>query len=252
MLKTGLSLKYFGISDIGLVRGKNEDAWAAFAKQNLFILADGMGGHRGGEIASQLAVDTLVSIFSEKYTSEKEVLKFMKMAFESVNKAIYMKSRQEEALQGMGTTLIALCIEEESAYYAHVGDSRLYLFRKGLKPLTRDHSLLAELVAKEGEEMGSKKIAACKHVLTKAIGTHPQVEPTFQHLPIQSGDFLMLTSDGLTNYLSEEEIEHVMQIGGEKKESLEAIGGHLVDLAKSHGGGDNITLILIAINGMES
>jgi PPM family protein phosphatase len=237
VLKTAFILDFFGISDIGLVREKNEDVWKASPEKGIFILADGMGGHKAGEVASLLSVNALFSFLTNG--APEDLLQTLKRGFEKVNALVYKRSQEDESLLGMGTTLIAFIIAEETGYFAHVGDSRLYLLRNGkLQQLTEDHSLINEYLAQGGS---SNNEIPSKHILTKAIGTQNKVEPTFGFCTVNDSDIFLLCSDGLTNFVSREDIEKILY----KKMALEEMGNALVELAKINGGGDNITLILI-------
>ncbi len=236
MLNTSLKLEYCGLSDIGLVRDHNEDAWKVLSEKGVCLLADGMGGHNAGEIAAQMAVNTLAEILSSNVPSMKE-------SFEKVNHMIYQMGEETPSLSGMGTTLIALELKEEGkAVRTHVGDSRLYVFRDGqIKALTRDHSLVNELVDLGTISLEEADIFPYKHVLTKAIGTNPKVLPesiSFSYLP---EDVFLLCSDGLTNFATDREIESAMR----QMDTLEEGASNLIEIAKRNGGGDNITVILV-------
>lgn len=239
MIKSFLRIESCGLSDVGLVREHNEDAWQAFPEEGLFILADGMGGHNAGEIAADLAVKTLYEILMAK--SNKISLKD---AFKEVNRLIYKMGEESPAFSGMGTTLICLEFTKEGLC-SHVGDSRLYLYRDGkIKQITRDHSLvneLADLGTITSEEI---ELFPYKHVLTKAIGTNRFVEPEINEISYKDGDIFLLCSDGLTNYASDKEIESALR----GMETLEEGAHKLVEVAKRNGGGDNITVILVRTN----
>lgn len=240
-------LHFFGISDLGLVRKQNEDAWAIDEENHLFVVADGMGGHRGGEVASQLAVSELVSIFSKK-EADTDPLAYLQSCFERVNKTIYKEGRDKASLSGMGTTIVTLHIAEQQgesrAFFGHVGDSRLYLFRDTLYALTKDHSVFAERMTQKATTLEEKKL---KHMLTQALGTQLTIKPALNSCAILSHDLFLLVTDGLTNALSEQEIEATLVECIKKKSSLRAMGEHLIERAKEAGGSDNITLILVAV-----
>lgn len=249
MIQPTSQLDYVGISDIGLIRDHNEDVWAAYPERGFFILADGMGGHAAGEVAATESTSFLYDLVKKwhptKQTSPDEVVAFFRDAVAKVNASIYNKGQLEASLSGMGTTICALYIHQMYAIVAHVGDSRIYRLREGmLEQLTEDHSLVSELVS-----LGAMKADECetfpfKHILTRAIGTHPSVEPSVNYLKIQPYDHYLLCSDGLTNYASDTEIESVLSSDTSPAERAQS----LVDLANENGGGDNITLILVKIN----
>lgn len=234
MLKTFLKIECFGLSDVGLVRDHNEDAWAAFPEKGFFILADGMGGHNAGEIAADLAVSTLSEILTNETTPLKE-------AFKQVNQHIFQMGEENPVFSGMGTTLICLDFSNDGLC-SHVGDSRLYLYREGkIKQITKDHSLINELTEQGTISPEEFELFPYKHVLTKAIGTNREVQPEITSITPKDEDIFLLCSDGLTNYASDKEIESVLRGIG----TLEEGANGLVAVAKRNGGGDNVTVILV-------
>lgn len=241
-----LQLDSFGITDIGLVRDHNEDVWAAYPDGGLFLLADGMGGHSGGEVAAAKTIEYLHALFSEwKNTQEASASKakaFFQEAFCKVNAYIYKQGQHDEDLKGMGTTLCSLYFLTKEAIVAHVGDSRIYRFREGaLHPLTEDHSLVAELMALGAIESAEADSFPYKHILTRAIGTHLQIEPTVIAVQVEPHDQFLLCSDGLSNYVTAEQITEIMHMDC----SLDAKGRALIDQANDNGGGDNVTAVLV-------
>jgi PPM family protein phosphatase len=239
-------LESFGITDIGRVREHNEDAWAAYPDHGLFILADGMGGHSAGEIASKEAVTFLYAYVKKWIPSQKisieEAKAFFKEAYSEVNSRIYEKGEQDQELKGMGTTLCSLFFLQKRVIVAHVGDSRIYRLRKSkLEPLTEDHSLVCELLALEAIQPEEVEAFPYKHILTRAIGTHPRVASTINSADVEPHDLFMLCSDGLSNYVPCEQMEEILTTDA----SLSHKGQALVDLAMEQGGGDNVTLILV-------
>lgn len=248
MLNTTFEINYFGISDIGLVREHNEDVWLACPEKGLFLLADGMGGHSAGEIAAKEAVDRLLELFVKWGPSRSVDPDFAETffydAFMKVNAQIYGQGQTDHSLHGMGTTLCALYFIQSHVIVAHVGDSRIYRYRKPLlNQLTEDHSLASELLALGTMKSRDVEKFPYKHILTRAIGTHPSVEPAVNSIEIESKDLFLLCSDGLTNYVTDKEIGTILN----QPLSLKERGRQLVDLAKEHGGGDNITLVLAQI-----
>ncbi|NGX54838.1 MAG: Serine/threonine phosphatase stp [Chlamydiae bacterium] len=239
MLKTTLKVDCFGMSDIGHVRENNEDAWKAIPKMGLFMVADGVGGQVGGQVASQEAVSYLGESFHDLEKGE------MARTIQKTNAWIYQKGQGDPTLRGMGTTICCLYFKNEEAVLGHVGDSRIYLLREGaLKQLTKDHSLFGELMSLDIMKPEEAKHFPYKHVLTKALGTKSTVEPSITTLPVEENDLFLLCTDGLTNYVSDQEIRGIL-VG---EETLERGGYLLVDLAKKHGGGDNITVLLVKIS----
>lgn len=242
MLTTAFSLDIFAKTDVGLVREQNEDFLQYNEKKGVFVVADGMGGHNAGEVASQLATHAM---FDFLMAQEKYTLDILKKGIEEANSLIYKKSKEESAYFGMGTTILVLALENDTAFFAHVGDSRLYLFREGhLSQLTSDHTLVNELISlgtlKKQED--SEQLPF-KHILTKALGTHQKIEPSLSQFSLKEGDLFLLCTDGLSNNISERELIECFN----KNISINEKGENLMELAKNHGGGDNITLILGAI-----
>lgn len=239
----------FGMSDIGLVRDHNEDVWAAYPDSGLFLLADGMGGHAAGEIAAQDSVQYFYELVKQwhptKQTSPDEAVSFFRESFQKVNASIYQKGQTDHSLSGMGTTLCILYFLRMHAIIAHVGDSRIYRLRAGvLEQLTEDHSLVSELISIGAMKPDDAESFPYKHILTRAIGTHTSVEPTVNYLNLQLSDSFLLCSDGLTNYVTDSEIEMILKTEGSLQEHASA----LINLANEHGGGDNITVVLVQVN----
>lgn len=244
-----VQLNTFGISDIGLVREHNEDVWAAYPERGLFLLADGMGGHAAGEVAARGAVDHVYELVKQwhppKQIMPDEAVSFFHDLLKKVNTFVYQKGQENPSLSGMGTTLCLLYLLPAHAIIAHVGDSRIYRFRENhLEQLTEDHSLIAELISLGAMKADESETFPYKHILTRAIGTHSLVEPTVNYLTIKPNDCFLLCSDGLTNMISDSDIERVLT----SHSSLEESGSALVGLANASGGIDNITLMLVKIS----
>lgn len=242
-----LKISSTGISDVGLVRQNNEDVWAEIPDLCFYALADGMGGHQAGEIAAKEAVNSLCHLIKKTLKEPKSIEKCVeaiKAAFEQVNSYVYKLGRSSSDYKGMGTTLCALFLTENGVIFAHVGDSRIYRFRKGkLEQMTKDHSLICELVELgQIDEMQASEFVY-KNIITRAIGTEPYVEPSIQSSDLVEGDIYLLCSDGLSDLLSLKEIEQII-----KKESLLCQTARvLVDHSKAKGGHDNITVVMVKI-----
>ena len=228
------------LSDVGRRRSENQDSYgiAHTEQTSLYVVADGMGGARGGATASMIAVNAIVKkAVKEDGTVDPDSLK---SAIEISNKAIFLHSKNDGELSGMGTTVVALAFVEEYAIVAHVGDSRIYHLRnKELTQLTRDHTLVQELVdasAIAPEDAASHPIA---HMLTRSLGPAEMVEVELNTLeqPLQAGDRFLLCSDGLYNLVTAEEIEDILS-----REELADVVKTLVDLALERGGTDNVTV----------
>lgn len=226
-------------SDVGLVRENNEDNYI-FIPPHLFIVADGMGGHVAGEIASQMASRVVSEYINENPgTFQPEML-----LIEAINKAntlIYQMSQQKKECHGMGTTLTVAYIEDDTIYFGHVGDSRMYLIHEGrMRQITEDHSLVWELMKSGNITLEEASVHPQRNILTRALGTSAEVKidtGTFVWAP---NDTLLLCSDGLTNMLSETDILEI--VTSQSAGSL--VLDRLVEQAKAAGGLDNITVIL--------
>lgn len=237
----------YSISDIGLIRQNNEDSWKLLEDAQFFVLADGMGGHQAGEVASKETVERLCVLFQERFdpsnTNLAHAEKCIKEIIQEVNTEIYQMSRENLELRGMGTTLCCILVHPEGLIYGHVGDSRIYRFRHGeLEQLTQDHSLLRELIdlGQISEQQAGDFLY--KNIITKAIGTEAYVEPTIAHSALEGGDMILMCTDGLSDLVSFEEIQDVMA-----KTSEGNIVQLLVKKAKQRGGYDNITVILVKV-----
>lgn len=240
-----------GLTDVGLVRQKNEDAWGFIPDMRTYLLADGMGGHRSGDVAARVAVEHLTELLrrlAESTITERDSLfeagHRLRVAIEATNRYVYKLSKSEEALRGMGTTLCCLRVHDDGLVYAHVGDSRIYRMREGeLDQLTEDHSLLRELVRAGQIREQHTADFVYKNIITKALGTEPVVEPSVEISDLLPRDIYLMCSDGLSDLLSKDAIEQILATG----HSLEAKACALVDAAKKKGGYDNVTVVLIQI-----
>lgn len=239
-----------GVSDIGLVRENNEDMWLKLTAQRFFVLADGMGGHQAGEVASREAATCLCATLSKKLNNKDENIDLAlakEMIIDSVqevNRHIYQMSRKDQDLRGMGTTLCFLYFHPKGLVYGHVGDSRIYRLRqKKLVQLTKDHSLLRELL--DQGQLNEKQAGGFvyKNIITKAIGTESKVEPSVRVVDLVDQDLYLMCSDGLSDLLTHEEIESILN----KKSLLKDTVQELIETAKAHGGYDNITVVLAKV-----
>lgn len=233
-------------SDVGRRRNTNQDYASVFTNQEgikLAILADGMGGHRAGDIASQMAVLNLGNAWEEQdITDDEKIAQWFIQAIQEENALIYQRGQEQPEYNGMGTTIVAAALSEERFTIAHVGDSRAYLIRDGkIIQLTEDHSLVNELV-KSGEI--SEEMAVNhprKNILTRSVGMPGTVEVDVSTYIWQLKDRLLLCSDGLTNMLSEEMIETIVNQEGTLSDKVT----ELINQANEAGGADNITVLLI-------
>lgn len=245
-------MKAIGISDIGRCRKNNEDAIFVPSKedelQNLFIVADGMGGCNAGEVASSLAIEAFLTYIKAErlHYSEDDTADLLVGAMVAANKAVFEKSNTDIEFAQMGTTLVAMTIYDNKAYVVYVGDSRAYLFRKKhLRALTTDHSYVMELVKMGSITMEQASLHPKRNVITRAVGIRDCVEADCVVERLEKGDLLLLCSDGLTNMIKEDEIAEILG----KRISLEKKTQRLVEFANQNGGHDNISLILVDIGG---
>ncbi|MDF2549474.1 MAG: prpC-A [Chlamydiales bacterium] len=241
----------FGDSDIGLVRKTNEDVWAELPHLSFYALADGMGGHRAGEVAAKEAIDRLcksILAFYQDEQVEKESIEHiaqgMVHAISEANRHVYEMSSSQKNLRGMGTTLCCLKFHHHQVIYAHVGDSRIYRYRAGeLKRLTRDHSLVSELLEIGNLTKAEAEGATYKNIITRAIGTEAKVKVSFGLDEVLGGDVFMMCSDGLSDMLSDDEIAQV--IANTPTVNLAVTG--LIEASKAKGGFDNVTIVMIEV-----
>lgn len=244
-------LTSYGLSDVGLVRSNNEDVWAFVKENGFFALADGMGGHNAGEIAAKEAVRFVCSSIEELFVSSEknwnvfDLCSFTKLSIENANSWVHHLGRKKKEYKGMGTTLCTLLFHERSLIYGHVGDSRIYRFREGqLDQLTIDHSLRNEMIAKGKFHESSSKPFPYNNVLTRAIGTHGEVEAEIHIAPVNPHDLYLMCSDGLTDCVSDQEISSILK----KTEDPKEITLALIDIAKQKGGNDNITIVSVLVD----
>lgn len=242
------------ITDIGQKRSQNQDSGCARNDLGLFLVADGMGGHQGGETASRMVVE-IVPEELEEYLKTKKSAKsskeILKQSIREANQKIHELSVREPSLTGMGTTTIALLLTNHQAIIANVGDSRCYLIQKeGLWQLSRDHSIVAEKVRAGLISREQAKKDMMKNVITRSVGFDTQVDvDVFEYTP-QTGDLFLLCSDGLSGLVSDEEIASVLQ--NTKNTDLDTLAKTLIDKANSNGGDDNITVVLARVGKIES
>lgn len=239
-------LKTFSITDIGKKRKLNQDYVFASEKPlgnlpNIFIVADGMGGHNAGDYASKYTVETMKEEIERSF--EKNPVKIMGRAIEIANDHIRKKAEEEESLNGMGTTVVAAtCLGDKYLEVANVGDSRLYVVNdRKIEQITRDHSLVEEMIRMGGIDRASARSHPDKNIITRAIGARDTVEVDFFNVELNPGDIVLMCSDGLTNMLEDGEIHRILGGRGSVEEKAE----ELVKAANNNGGRDNIAVIII-------
>jgi PPM family protein phosphatase len=254
----GNVLKVAGLSDVGRERDHNEDCFGMFPEFNLFIVADGMGGHRAGDVASRIAVDSIGEFFEA--TSRDDItwpFQFDPNSPTSVNRfvtsiqvgnsKIFRESSESEDHQGMGTTVVGVMgIEENSAMHvAHVGDSRCYRIRGGeISAVTLDHSLINDYL-RAAPDLTEEQLAELPtNVITRALGMQDKVLVDVQTISVENGDIMLLCSDGLNGMLRDSEILEIVE---KHRADLNQAARALVDAANEQGGEDNITVILVEV-----
>ena len=240
-------MKAFAQSDIGKARETNQDYFYISpndSKLKLYILADGMGGYKGGDVASKLATTTAKSYIESNFDTtpkeKDEILKLIKGAIEYANMVVYEKSKEDKNLEGMGTTLEVCLIYNNNVYIGHVGDSRVYRIRGiFINKLTTDHSYVEKLIKDGTITKEEANHHPKKNMLTKALGCNLFVEPDVLTKGFIKEDILLMCSDGLTNMVDENKIYDIV------KDNIETAPQELIDLANENGGIDNITAIVI-------
>lgn len=249
-----MKIRGWGASDVGRKRDHNEDSFLSNDQLSLYAVADGMGGHLGGERASRMAVDlveaTLASALSQRANADADALAtgavpslagLLKDAVVGADRTIYENALADPAVTGMGTTLTALFFADRRAFLGHVGDSRAYLYRDGkARQLTDDHSWIQDQVRAGLLSQEEAKESRFRNIITRSVGFEPSVQPDMQDLIVQAGDCYLLCSDGLSNYLSLEEIGHVLTT------TFYRDAPHaLIDIANDRGGDDNVTCVCV-------
>lgn len=234
-------MKVYALSDIGSVRAINEDSYYAPAPgENFCCVADGMGGHQAGEVASAMAVEVFSGMMRDTLFNPHDRLR---RAVSAANQAIYEKARTTPEMAGMGTTMTALLIDKGEAHIAHVGDSRCYLLRnRTLMQLTSDHTLVEELLIKGAITLREARNHPQRNVITRALGTAEGVEIDLLRVRTQPGDMFLLCSDGLSGCVSEREMLETLNSRMRRENKVAA----LVEQAIDGGGHDNITVMLVA------
>ena len=235
-------MKVYAITDIGRMRPINEDSYYAPADGERFCaVADGMGGHNAGEVASAMAIQ----VFSEEMRKTGDITAgTLHTAVARANEAVYQKALENAGMSGMGTTFSALAEQGETAYLAHVGDSRIYLVRRGaILQLTTDHTLVEEMVQKGLITPREARVHPKRNIITRALGTEESVQIDIVQMGTRPGDAFFLCSDGMTNYVDEREILRTAMSEREWPEKLK----HLVSIALENGGADNITALFAVV-----
>ena len=239
-------MRYAGRTHTGLVREINQDSFLVLdlPEQNALavVLADGMGGHNAGELASSLAVEYAAEQAKEKDFTGKNCASQITRIMDEANKLVYSKSLQDIAHVGMGTTMIMAVVTDSEINIGHVGDSRVYILRKGeLERITTDHSLVEELLQSGAITTEEAENHPSKNVITKALGCEPKINIDNYKRKIENGDKMLLCSDGLTNMVKEQEIRTVLTGTKDPEEAVDK----LIEKANNYGGEDNVTAVAV-------
>jgi protein phosphatase len=244
-----------GITDVGMKRQRNEDNYLINDELRLFVVADGMGGHAGGEYASQIAVtsveEVLVNIRDERNISDNGratrdmlIQEKLKYAIRLAGKRIFERAQEDSEFRGMGTTALVLFIDDRRGYVAHVGDSRAYRMRSDtVVQLTEDHSLVNEQIKAGLINRDAAKSHKLRNIITRSLGYQEEVEIDTQVIEIERGDYYLLCSDGLSNLVEDHEMLELLN-----SSPFQEAARNLVDLANKRGGDDNITAVLARVD----
>lgn len=254
-----MKIQSYGMTDVGMRREKNEDSLLVERNLGLFMVADGMGGHLGGEFASRIAVKTVeetirriledpeATISSNAVFDRADPGEILKFAIRTASQRIFEEANRNVRLRGMGTTAVALLVQDEKGYVAHVGDSRAYLVKKdGIRQLTADHSLVAEQLRAgfiTEEELKHHKF---KNIITRSVGFQNDVEIDLLIRDLELDDRFLLCSDGLSNLVEDPDLHKVVA----KNQPKEACR-KLIDLANKRGGDDNVTVVIASVSSGE-
>lgn len=236
-------MKAFAMTDVGKNRVTNQDyvyssADAVGNLPNVFIVADGMGGHKAGDVASVTAVDTVLN--SIKKSNKKDVISIISEAIDVANDTLFFKASNNEEWKGMGTTLVIATIVNDTLYVANVGDSRLYLLDEEIRQITRDHSYVEEMISIGEINKSEARTHEKKNIITRAIGVESKTTADFFEVQFTTGDMILMCSDGLTNMVEDKEIYTTVK----NSKNIEEAVHKLIDLANENGGKDNIAVLV--------
>jgi serine/threonine protein phosphatase PrpC len=254
-----VAIRAGGRTDVGRTREHNEDAFLIDPELGLYVVADGMGGHAAGEVASAMAVDGVRAALTEKRSTlrelatklatprcREEVLSTIEDAIQHACRGIFANAQEHEERRGMGTTIVVCLVLADCAFITHVGDSRLYLVRVGaVRQLTFDHTVRNELIRRGNTPLAEIEALPYKHAITRAVGTYEQTQPESMAVELVPGDRIILATDGLTGYLddrSEDLSQHVEQAPDDAARTL-------IDFANESGGRDNVSVVVLHVEG---
>ena len=240
-------MQTFSLTDTGRMRTANQNY--VFCQDteigsfpNLFIVADGMGGHNAGDTASRMCVEEIVSQIQK--STKITPIGIFEQAVAAANEKVYQASKEDPSLYGMGTTVVAAMVLGKTVYVVNVGDSRLYVCKESLTQVTVDHSLVEEMVQSGKLQKEEMRTHPNKNIITRALGTNPEVKADCFEIEVEEGDVLLLCSDGLSNMMEDKTIEAIIK---KNPEDMEQAARQLVDEANKAGGKDNISVVLVRI-----
>lgn len=256
-----MRIKAFGFSDVGKRREKNEDSFLVNADLNLYIVADGMGGHLGGDIASRLAVETIEGTIGELEKDPEMTLQevgpsikpgeyqsYLRYAIGLASRRIFEQAESDVTLHGMGTTTVMILVRNNKAYIANVGDSRVYRIRNNkIDQITKDHSLVGEQIRAGMLSEDDARAHRLKNIITKSVGFQEDVEADIDIRVLRKGDKFLLCSDGLSNMVKGDEMRDIVATN-----DPEAGCKRLIDVANERGGDDNITVVIIEVEEIDN
>lgn len=239
-------MKSYAKTDVGMRRSMNQDSLYCSDEpvgsfRNLFIVADGMGGHRAGDTASRMCIENMISMIQG--SDQNTPVTIFEEACAYANQKVYQAANSNPEYEGMGTTMVACTLQDDTLFVANIGDSRLYLLHEHLQQITNDHSLVEEMVKIGNLTESEARIHPQKNIITRALGIDEEVQPDFFEIKVSPGDIILLCSDGLSNMVEDEDMEYLIR----HTDSLEQAGDALVKRANANGGSDNITAVLVQV-----
>ncbi|MEB3225680.1 MAG: Stp1/IreP family PP2C-type Ser/Thr phosphatase [Synechococcus sp.] len=240
-----MKCRFTGQTDPGLVRSANQDSYYCDPEGRYFIVADGMGGHAGGEEASRITVETIQQYLDESWNNGEATENLLKTSIIKANEAILADQLENPARQDMGTTVVLVLFQGDRAWRAHVGDSRLYSFQGDtLIQVTGDHTWVSQAVLSGDITAEQAKVHPWRHVLSQCLGRKDLSMIEIEPLDVRNGDRLLLCSDGLTEEVDDSEIQFILSAN----DDLDQAAANLIETAKDNGGSDNVTVILVQVN----
>lgn len=234
------TVQAWGETDIGCIRKENQDNILVDKDLGLYVVADGMGGYKGGALASQISIEQLQGFFKKNFSSfeESNIARYFQEAYSQANSFIHSTAQKKEGFQGMGTTMVSCLVFDNTFYIANVGDSRTYLFRDNLLwQITKDHSL-----AEESLNMGQSVANINANIITRSVGYEAQVKVDVIERPMQEGDCLLLCSDGINKMITDEELLNLL-----KKRNSETLVKDLINLSNTRKSIDNVSVLWVEV-----